>query len=102
MRYEKPLALPLSARAAARGDELLSCMGGSSPAGGERVCGGGTGPQWTAACSVGDSTGDCAGGSVASFTCLPGPSTDVGYECGAGSGGGTSYCTLGPAADVSA
>ena len=102
MRYEKPLALPLSARAVARGDELLSCMGGSSPAGGERVCGAGTDPWYSAGCSVGGSTGDCAGGVAADYTCLAGVTVELGNECSAGTGGASGYCTVGPAADLSA
>ena len=98
MKYRSPKIVDLGAcMERAEGQEApLSCMSGNAPAGGDRICGSGTSPQFSAACTAGPATGDCAGGSSADYTCLSGVSTSLNNECEAGSGGGAGDCTVGP------
>lgn len=96
MRYTRPTMVPLSGRAIARGDDMLSCMAGTSP-GQAGVCGTGSAARWNAGCQSGNATGDCAAGTSADFTCLAGAAATGAEECAFGTGGAPGACTVGSA-----
>jgi hypothetical protein len=99
MRYEKPMVMDLSARAA--GQIPLVCFSGNGPGGGGG-CLGGTSP-WYTSCGAGGEADyqACVGGSGASGTwddCFSGSTPGSGGYCAAGGtpGAGSDSCTNGP------